>query len=478
MRTFTDREQQLIRALVEWQQGKPSDIEWFLIQHYFNEASGQALIIQVHRQFAALYIDAQWQDETRREIAEREFFETLSLLMFLKTNGYITIHRSTASRNRSLYFFHESFNKPRVEGNTIYLNDRGDFTAHPESILDKQNKPLFNGFLFDRDTFELIVLTMTGTVVVSHALRDLVGSWQQPPSPPPPPPKSATSDHFQWLWSLLLLVLLGLSGYLVYRHEIQQAWLQERLLAHGTAPSAISVEQIKPSEQAAPVKAEELVQPPSNAELGNQSAGEQTELYGIDVSRWDVDVASNLAQLPNVSFAISKATEGLSVVDPSFHGNWQLFIEKDLIVGAYHFYHHDDDAESQARFFAQTVGEFGPNTIAPIVDIEQASLPTKSPPSALLVQTRLLRFLRALETATKRQPIIYTDFAFAEQYLNNPALSRYRLWLAEYQSSPPKLPSNWLQQGLFIWQKQSDFPVGDTHVDWNVFVGSKADLTQ
>lgn len=61
----------------------------------------------------------------------------------------------------------------------------------------------------------------------------------------------------------------------------------------------------------------------------------------------------------NDQFAISKATEGLSLIDPNFAANWANAKAEGKIRGAYHFLHPSESAEGQAALFLETVAAHG-----------------------------------------------------------------------------------------------------------------------
>src|ERR1700730_9398342 len=83
-------------------------------------------------------------------------------------------------------------------------------------------------------------------------------------------------------------------------------------------------------------------------------------LKGIDVSHhngrpdWGV-VAGN-----NYLFAIAKATEGLTVNDARFAGNWQGIQDAGLVRGAYHFARPSNNTpEDEADHFLAQVAAAG-----------------------------------------------------------------------------------------------------------------------
>lgn len=200
--------------------------------------------------------------------------------------------------------------------------------------------------------------------------------------------------------------------------------------------------------------------------------------YGIDVSKWNGKEVSEIVPADSLTFVICKATQGLTGIDPDFKTNLAAIKKQGLISGAYHFYQVGDDPNTQAAHFWNTIGANGGIDIAPVVDIEQGSLP-KGKANTTTIQKNLLVFLKALEKSCGKVPMIYTGAAFGEQYLNNPVFAKYPLWLAEYtQSSKPKVPKTWAKTGYKIWQRSDGYKINSTTTDFDVYFGTKSNLTK
>lgn len=73
-------------------------------------------------------------------------------------------------------------------------------------------------------------------------------------------------------------------------------------------------------------------------------------MIGVDASNRNPDLAYS-TQLAGASFAIIKATEGLTFVDPTYAAKVERAREWSKLTGAYHFLRSDDDGAAQARFF-------------------------------------------------------------------------------------------------------------------------------
>lgn len=202
-----------------------------------------------------------------------------------------------------------------------------------------------------------------------------------------------------------------------------------------------------------------------------------TVFYGLDISSYQGNLVTLLNSGTNLHFIFCKATQGITYTDPDFRTNWNTITQKGFIRGAYHFYMCDDDPVAQARHFAGQIEDIQPGDMAPVLDIEQGSMtPTTN---ATQMQNDILTFLTEVQKLTGRQPIIYTDYAFANQYLKQSALQNYDLWLAEYSgAAQPKVPVLWKNKGYKIWQRSDSYSIDSEQTDYDVYYGSLNDLVK
>jgi lysozyme len=191
---------------------------------------------------------------------------------------------------------------------------------------------------------------------------------------------------------------------------------------------------------------------------------------GIDISHYQGNLLNEIKPEDSVRFLICKATQGEYYVDPDFRFNWREISERGLIRGAYHFYVCDIDPIVQAKHFARTISDISSTDIAPILDIEQGSMSNGTSPKKM--ESDIIIFLKEVENILSRKPILYTDYAFANEYLKNPEFAKYDLWLAEYTGAEqPKIPTTWVSKGFKIWQRSEKYSVDHRKTDLDVFYG-------
>ncbi len=201
----------------------------------------------------------------------------------------------------------------------------------------------------------------------------------------------------------------------------------------------------------------------------------QKEYFGVDVSHWNGDIISEISEKSEISFIICKSTQGEKIIDPQFKRNWALTKKRNKIRGTYHFYIYHNDPIKQANHFCDVVNDLQKTDISLILDIEELSLP-KNNVNKLKLKADVIKFLEHVENRTARTPILYTDYSFANEYLNDIKFSKYPLWLAEYTKKEPRLPIAWKKTGLMILQKSNDYSINSTKLDFDVFFGTKEEL--
>lgn len=191
------------------------------------------------------------------------------------------------------------------------------------------------------------------------------------------------------------------------------------------------------------------------------------EIHGIDVSRYQQVIAWEEVQAMQVegmriSFAIIKATEGISSLDPHFGRNWRKAKAAGLVRGAYHFFIASRDGAVQARHFIRRV-ELEPGDLPPVLDVEQ--LNGVSPPT---LRREAMKWLSIVEKHYGVKPIIYTNVDFYKRNLGD-GFDSFPLWVAHYyESRRPRIGRSWI-----FWQHNDAGRVNGIRaaVDFNVFRG-------
>lgn len=142
----------------------------------------------------------------------------------------------------------------------------------------------------------------------------------------------------------------------------------------------------------------------------------------VDVSEYQGSVAWSRVKVGGVAGGIHKATQYR--VDNQHAANHQAIPAAGLPHGCYHFLNFDQPGNSQARFYLQAAGDFGPGTFPPIVDFERDWGSGKLPSPA-----QLEAFLSLLPAG--RRPLLYGNRGELAT-LGTRFIGRVDVWLADY----------------------------------------------
>jgi len=165
---------------------------------------------------------------------------------------------------------------------------------------------------------------------------------------------------------------------------------------------------------------------------------------------------------------IHKLTEGSSYTDDKVDSRYYLAKQAGLLWGVYHFI-RPGNIEQQAEFFVDQAGalEVADDETLYVLDYEDTGVSLDD----------ALTFMRRVEELTGREPALYSGHVLKEALGGKPndAISDYRLWLAQYSSSPdlpPGFDSYWLWQ----FSESGSVPGIDPPVDLNAYDGTEEAL--
>lgn len=205
---------------------------------------------------------------------------------------------------------------------------------------------------------------------------------------------------------------------------------------------------------------------------------------GIDVSKYQQppygSAPVNWSSVTNsgVGFAVVKATEGRTQVDPAFVTNASGAIAAGITVGMYHVASPSistDDARIEADHFVSVANPIAGNLI-PALDIEINRVPPGMTPAQLEAWARA--WLNRVTNRLGVRPMVYGSVYMFQTLLANTtwfADHGYPLWLARWGPLPSPLPANdWQGQGWTFWQWSSTGHISGitTDVDRDRFVGA------
>ena len=220
-------------------------------------------------------------------------------------------------------------------------------------------------------------------------------------------------------------------------------------------------------------------------------------IYGIDIARYQhgkgrrpVPIQWNKLRITHVgkrgshnvkgaadypvSFVYIKSTEGVTVRNKFYTGDYAQARKHGIRTGAYHFWSVRTSGASQAEFFLRHT-RFNRGDLPPVLDIEPSKSQIEQMGGAEDMFRHIRTWLKMVERRVGVKPILYVNQMFVNNYLMNQTdLKRdYRIWIARYSEYKPDLR-------LTYWQLCPDGRVtgiqGD--VDINVFNGYKSQFEE
>lgn len=155
---------------------------------------------------------------------------------------------------------------------------------------------------------------------------------------------------------------------------------------------------------------------------------------GIDVSRYQGRIDwQSVAADNNISYAYIKATEGASLVDPTFRYNLTEARRAGLKVGSYHFYRAHISIEDQLRNLTSNV-KASEHDLLPMIDVEV----TNGVPQEKFIKD-LRTFVDAVTKHYGRKPVMYTFQNFYNKHFLGEQFKDYVWMIAKYHKDEPVL---------------------------------------
>ncbi|RVU26745.1 glycoside hydrolase family 25 protein [Sandaracinomonas limnophila] len=197
------------------------------------------------------------------------------------------------------------------------------------------------------------------------------------------------------------------------------------------------------------------------------------QIHGIDLSHFNGKINFDkikdidLFDTTSIKFIYIKATEGKTLKDKYFEGNWKEAHEKGFKCGAYHFFIPNRDPEEQAELFCNIV-KLSSGDLPPVCDFESPISISKEK-----LKAKIQIFLDKLQDNYGVKPIIYTNKKLYHKIFKE-EFSDYNFWIAHYDTEDVDQTI----ENLVFWQHNKDgkLPGHAGKFDYNVFLGDEEDF--
>jgi lysozyme len=193
-------------------------------------------------------------------------------------------------------------------------------------------------------------------------------------------------------------------------------------------------------------------------------------LKGVDVSKYQGTVNWTAVKSSGRAFAFARISDGTTTPDTTFATNWSGIKAAGLVRGAYQYFRPGQDPVAQADLvIAKLGGKIAVGDLPAVLDLE-----TTDGLASATVVARAKTWLARVEAGTGKRPIVYTA-AFMSSTIGT-SFSAYPLWVANYGTTCPTMPTGWTNWKF--WQSASTGVVPGIagNVDVNDFQGTLADL--
>lgn len=202
---------------------------------------------------------------------------------------------------------------------------------------------------------------------------------------------------------------------------------------------------------------------------------------GIDVAVYQGNPDWDAVAASGVTFAFTKATQGVGYVNPTLGYNWSGIGATPMARGAYHFGRPDlGNPEGEALFFRDRIAFSGGLKAGDLLalDLEEDPLNPGNLDRTDDLPGWCLRFLRRLEALVGFKPLLYSNPSILSEYdfARQPELGEYGLWLATYPrvypSPVPDPPAPWKTVAFWQYSSEGSVPGISGDVDQDLFNGS------
>lgn len=195
-------------------------------------------------------------------------------------------------------------------------------------------------------------------------------------------------------------------------------------------------------------------------------------LTGVDVSAYQGTVNWSQIKGSGRQFAFVRISDGLNSPDSKFAQNWPAMKAVGIVRGSYQFFRPSQDAGLQAQMVLDKLAAAGglkPGDLPPVLDLESADGLASS-----VVVAKAKVWLAKIEAAIHVKPIVYTA-AFMSDVIGT-SFGGYTLWVANYTTACPTMPSGWTDWQFWQNADNGSVPGISGNVDTDFFNGTLPQL--
>jgi len=212
----------------------------------------------------------------------------------------------------------------------------------------------------------------------------------------------------------------------------------------------------------------------SDVEQAATVCGVGPTVKGIDVSIYQGTIDWASVRGAGVQYAFIRVSDGNNSIDSKFDSNWSGSRAAGVLHGAYQFFRPGQDPIAQADLLLSKIGShLEADDLPPVIDVEAAD-----GLSAAQVAAKVDQWIKHVQAAIGRPPIVYTGYYFWRDSVGGADESASPLWHAQYSTaSCPNIADAW--PSWAFWQYADNGTVAGISgaVDMDRWNGDMASLT-
>lgn len=191
---------------------------------------------------------------------------------------------------------------------------------------------------------------------------------------------------------------------------------------------------------------------------------DETLYDGIDVSGYQGNIDFVKVKQSSIKIVYMKSSEGFSYVDSKFERNYAQAKENGLKVGFYHVVtaRTVEQAKRQAQFFVSLISRKVPDCKL-AMDFETFGSLTKAQ-----INEIGLAFMQEVKQISGKDVILYSN-AYTANTIWSGEVTKYPLWIAQYQVSKPENNGTWKNWAGWQYTDVGAISGISSYVDKNYF---------
>lgn len=192
-------------------------------------------------------------------------------------------------------------------------------------------------------------------------------------------------------------------------------------------------------------------------------------ILGVDISKWNGTINWKDLKEANIKFVIIRAGYGRNNIDPKFYENIENTIKNDMIVGVYWFSYalNKKEAIQEAKMCDKVIRKYKKYIDLPVFwDFEYDSVDYAKKKNVTITRDMVTSMADAFCSSIIKSGYragIYCNLDYINRYFKQDVLSKYHVWVAQWNGSCV------YKDKYILWQYTNMLNIGGKLFDGNRF---------